>query len=63
MKDSDRGEADKGLDAAPAAVGASAATDYIAAPKQLVCMKGLRDEHLGALKKLETSIIGSAFLA
>lgn len=62
-EDSDESDADDDLEAPPAAVGTPAAIEYIAALKQLVCTRGLGNEHLGAINKLETAVIGSAFAA
>lgn len=44
----------------PVAVNASTAIGYIASLKELVCSRGLGDEHITALEKLETAVMRSA---
>ncbi|XP_065280886.1 tigger transposable element-derived protein 6-like [Dermacentor albipictus] len=55
-------ETDEDEDAAlpPVAVNASTAIGYIASLKELVCSRGLGDEHITALEKLETAVMQSA---
>ncbi|XP_065286853.1 tigger transposable element-derived protein 6-like [Dermacentor albipictus] len=44
----------------PVAVNASTAIGYIASLKELLCSRGLGDEHITALEKLETAVMRSA---
>nr|XP_050028221.2 tigger transposable element-derived protein 6-like [Dermacentor andersoni] len=44
----------------PVAVNASTAIGYIASLKELVCSRGLGDEHITTLEKLETAVMRSA---
>ncbi|XP_065310177.1 uncharacterized protein [Dermacentor albipictus] len=44
----------------PLAVNASSAIGYIASLKELVCCRGLGDEHITALEKLEMAVMRSA---
>ncbi|XP_065299391.1 tigger transposable element-derived protein 6-like [Dermacentor albipictus] len=44
----------------PVAANASTAISYIVSLKELVCSRGLGDEHITALEKLETAVMRSA---
>ncbi|XP_064468388.1 tigger transposable element-derived protein 6-like [Ornithodoros turicata] len=57
----DSDENDENAEPPPATVSSSAAIEYIASLKRLVCSKALGDDHLAALNKLESAVISSAF--